>query len=225
MENVYVQLFAGHGMAAFVVKGRAFTTRLPLWGWLPEHQARAGASSPDASGVAGHDVEESPIWRAMRAHGVMARNNVTSGAMSFDLAKHDATRRMLVAYIVLGLGGLAITLPNGIPEGVAATAVLAVGIFSYGALVSLNKLVAPLEPVTYRTGSPCTTLLPDDPALPRIIWSTGFSDFWCQYKVGTEHVIHVRRGLFDTCQFDQGHFIQRFRDHDAARARKRQDPR
>lgn len=258
-----VQLFGGHGMAAFVVKGRAFTTRLPLWGWLPEHQARAGASSPEASGLAERDVEESPIWRAMRAHGVMAQNNGMSSAMSFDLARHDSTRRMLVAYVVLGLSGLATTLledetyiadgygfmvphvvagvvavlaswillrrsrprlPNGIPEGVAVTAVLAVGMFSYGALVSLNKLVVPMEPATYRTDRPCTTLVPDDPTLPRIVWSAGFGDFWCQYKVGTGHVIPVRRGLFNTYQFDQGAYVKRihaYRDR-AGEGRTRQ---
>jgi len=243
-----------NAVAAFVLPGRAFTSRLPLQGWIPENLAAAGAEAPKYD-----KLEDNPIWQAFAAHGLTTAGGRT--LIDFDLAKHPSTRGALIACAVMGIGGILVTfaesetyiadgygflvphalaglvgmalfwrmlaavrepaeLPRGIPVGMAVFGAMASSMFSYGALVQLNKLATPAVPATYRVDSPCTTLLPADPALPRIIWSSGYNDYWCQYKKGTELAIPVRRGLFGTWQFDQGSYVDKIGEYREAKRRK-----
>lgn len=244
----------GGAIVGFVLPGRAFTIRLPLQGWIPQHLAAAGAEPPKFK-----ELEDNPIWQAFAAHGFTVATGRT--LIDFDLARHPSTRAALTTCAVLGFGGLLLTivesetyiadgygflvphavaglvgmalfwkalagvrepsrLPWGIPYGMAVFGGLASSMFSYGALVQLNKLAAPAVPAIYVVDSPCTTLLPADPALPRILWSSGYIDYWCQYKQGTELTIPVRKGLFGSWQFDQGAYVDKIREYRDDRRKK-----
>ena len=143
--------------------------------------------------------------------------------------------RFLIPHIAAGVAGLLgfwfalarvrqpVKLPWAIPPGVAIFGGIAASIFSYGGLVLANKAVAPAVPAAYSLES-CTTLVPADPDLPRIIWTSGFSDYWCQFKPGTEFMIPVRKGMLGSYQFDQGHYAElarAWRDVQRRKARHR----
>lgn len=127
---------------------------------------------------------------------------------------------LLLFWINLSRTRVPTRLPAGIPVGLSLVGGMAAAMFSYGGLVLANRVVAPAIPVVYQVSAPCTTLEPDNPKFPRIIWSTGFSDYWCQFKKGTEFAIPVRTGLFGTYQFDQGAYVEQIRAYRRAKESK-----
>jgi hypothetical protein len=126
-------------------------------------------------------------------------------------------------HVFAGLGGFALfllvlerirrpmRLPVGIPLGVSLVGGIASAIFSYGGLVILNRFVAEATTVSYSVSRPCTTLVSADPGIPRIIFSPGFSDYWCEVEEGTKLLIPVRKGLFGTYQFDQEEYVKKIK--------------
>lgn len=110
-------------------------------------------------------------------------------------------------------------LPTGIAPGLAAFGGLGCALASYGGLLELNRITAPAEHVVYVEATPCTTLEPTDRRFPRIIFTSALTDYWCQYKKGTEFTIDVRTGLFGTYQFDQGLYVKMSQDFHARQHR------
>jgi hypothetical protein len=193
----------------------------PVWQAL----AARGLTAQKGRTMVDFDLVQHPATRAaLVVTGLLGLGGLLSIGFESEAYIADGYG-FLVPHLVAGACGIALfwlvlrrvrapaRLPAGIPVGVAVFGGMAAALFSYGGLVSLNRVAVPALPQTYAIGEPCTTLLPADPALPRIIWSTGFTDYWCSFERGSKLEVPVRRGLFGTWQFDQGAFVDRIHEH------------
>jgi hypothetical protein len=105
-------------------------------------------------------------------------------------------------------------IPSGIVAGLAMMAAITFGVASYVGGVRINQLAGgPLLEAKYHRDEKCLKLLPEDKSLPVVEYTEMTTDYWCSRGIDEVQTVRVRKGLFNSYQFDLREQTKAIRDY------------
>ena len=105
-------------------------------------------------------------------------------------------------------------IPPGIIAALAMMCGVTFGIASYVGGVRINQLAGgPLLEARYHRDANCLKLLPEDKSLPVVGYTHMTKDYWCSRDVDEVQTVKVRKGLFNSYQFDLREQTKAIRDY------------